>query len=404
MGKEKTVKTTIEDYKNTAFEVYSFITDLPEHLARFVFKRIVSEAYDTAKCYPVDEVIPQLAFSVSSYYNTAVDNPDNDPEKVRQAKLHLANYLGLDVYTMERVVRDTEMLTRTLLSSRWDRLPDPENLVKSFLCFSYKEMPCDIRNIDIWERLDDIIIESETADYAAEFYNKNCFYQMGYITGLFNDRLDDIDKMAFHWYCKGHIMDAVFGCIWDNPNIQVSCILYKHLLDACTNKDFSHITKTRYDIIRKTKPGWPEALFLPVTAGKKALVKGFGLLPLRSDKEYQQKCQPFFEFSIKLQEKGYIVCSCERFIDIFTKNNDVTPIEWRGDAQSLAAFANIIYFNTSVKTIYKRVQSKWYNAVHECIYIEKGNAYNTLKTYFNSCRDEDKKLFLGLITDCGIKE
>ena len=386
-------KTTIKDYKDTAFEVYNFLTSLPEHLARFIFKRIVSEAYDTAMCYPVDEIIPQLAFSVSNYYNMAASD---------KAKAHLANYLGLDVYTMERVIQDTEMLTRTLLSSHWERLPDPENLVKSFECFSFKGMPCDIRNIDIWGRLDDIVIESETVDYATDFYNKNCFYQIGYITALFNDRLDNIDTMAFHWYCKGHIMDVVLGCIWANPNIQVSCILYRHLLDACTNKDLSHVTKTRYDIIRKTKPGWPEALFLPVTAGKKALVKGFGLLPLRSDKEYQQKCQPYYEFSTKLQEKGYIVCSCERFIDIFTKNNDVTPIEWKGDAKSLAAFANVIYFNTSAKTIYN--QSKWYKAVQGCIYIEKGDAYNTLRTYFNACRKEDLELFKELIIDCGIKK
>lgn len=391
-------KTTIKNYKDTAFEVYNFLTNLPEHLARFIFKRIVSEAYDTAMCYPVDEIIPQLAFSVSNYYNMAASD---------KAKTHLANYLGLDVYTMERVIQDTEMLTRTLLSSHWERLPDPENLVKSFECFSFKGMPCDIRNIDIWGRLDDIVIESETVDYATDFYNKNCFYQIGYITALFNDRLDNIDTMAFHWYCKGHIMDVVLGCIWANPNIQVSDILYKHLLNACANHNIWLITKARYDIVKKTKPGWTDNFFISDSGGKKTLVKGLGLLPYRNDKDFREKVKPFIDFSYKLKEKGYIACSSDMFVDIFSKSNDVTPIEWEKDKKSLAAFTKIIFQNTLLFDMYN--QSQFYNAVLKCIHIkeegiEKEGQFNTLKTYFYDTRPQDEELFTELIIDCGIKK
>ena len=154
MSKEQIDVISLDQYRITANAVYKFLVSLPEILARAVFRQIVQEAYDIASCYPVQEVIPQLAEAISKFCVV------NDCE---QANLHLSKFLGVDPYTLTRIIYNKEELEHTLKASRWESLPPVDNLVKAFKCFTLQPLPGDIYEIDTWERLESMKASSDAA-------------------------------------------------------------------------------------------------------------------------------------------------------------------------------------------------------------------------------------------------
>lgn len=353
MSKEQIDDVSLDQYRITANAVYKFLVSLPELLARSVFKQIVKEAHDIASCYPVQEVIPQLAEAISKFCVI------NDCE---QANLHLSKFLGVDPYTLTRIIYNKEELEHTLKASRWESLPPVDNLVKAFECFTLQPLPGDIYEIDTWERLERMKESSDASGKLTHPLYENYFYKLGYLTGLFNNDEEKNDDLIFHCLCEGYIMDIVFKCIWDNSNQQIAVALYENLMAACRSRELATICNKRYEAVRKTRSGWPFVKFEhedskvePIPAIGKLVVKGS-----MSDMDYDLLCLGLYG---KLFGK-YIDCDATTFINIFSDKDDVQPIVWIADSFSMVSFAHNIH---SKKPFNEIAQDTFYARFSRCI-------------------------------------
>ena len=356
MSKEQIDEISLDQYRITANAVYKFLVSLPKILARAVFRQIVQEAYDIASCYPVNEVIPQLAEAISKFCVI------NDCE---QANLHLSKFLGVDPYTLTRIIYNKEELEHTLKASRWESLPPVDNLVKAFECFTLQPLPGDIYEIDTWERLESMKASSDAAGKSAHPMYKNFFYKLGYITGLFNNDEEQNDDLIFHCLCEGCIMDIVFKCIWDNSNQQIAVALYENLMAACRSRELATICNKRYEAVRKTRSGWPFVKFEhedskaePIPAIGELVVKGS-----MSEEQYNSLCFDLYN-NLYYHEDGYIKCDFPTFFNIFSDKDDVQPIVWEDDSFSMVSFAHTIHSKKPFKGI---AQDTFYARFSRCI-------------------------------------
>lgn len=370
MSKEQIDEISLDQYRITANAVYKFLVSLPEILARAVFRQIVQEAYDIASCYPVQEVIPQLAEAISKFCVI------NDCE---QANLHLSKFLGVDPYTLTRIIYNKEELEHTLKASRWESLPPVDNLVKAFECFTLQPLPGDIYEIDTWERLESMKASSDAAGKSAYPMYKNFFYKLGYITGLFNNDEELNDDLIFHYLCEGYIMDIVFKCIWDNSNQQIAVALYENLMAACRSRELATICNKRYEAVRKTRSGWPFVKFEhedskaePIPAIGELVVKGS-----MSDMDYRLLCLGLYD---KLYAK-YIDCDATTFINIFSDKDDVQPIVWKRDSFSMVSFAHNIHSKKAVNDKY--TQKAFCERFARCINTESKLEPSSIKDTYN---------------------
>ena len=373
MSKEQIENNTVEQYRDTAEAVYNYLFSLPEPLARYMFKQIILEAYDIASCYPVDEVIPQLAFAVSNYYNMAASD---------KAKAHLANYLGVDSYTFEQIITNKEKLEKTLLASKRESLPPADNLVKAFKCFTYPQMLCNFSGFEIWERLDQIVESCKKEEQAAIPLDENCFYKLGYHTALFNNEEKQNDKLIFHWFCEGCILDIVFKCIWDNSNQQVAVAFYDNLMTACRSLDLARICEKRFKVVKETRAGWPYVKFEREDSVK-FINSALGFLDKEVTDEglYNLKCGNLYN---ELRNSNFIECENTMFTNIFTEMENVQPIVWLKDTCSLACFAMCVYEKAAMQEKYK-TQVSFLEHFVKCINNKSNVDGNSLKCEKNKC-------------------
>lgn len=373
MSKEQIENNTVAQYRDTAEAVYNYLFSLPEPLARYMFKQIILEAYDIASCYPVDEVIPQLAFAVSNYYNMAASD---------KAKAHLANYLGVDFYTFEQIITNEEKLEKTLLASKRESLPPADNLVKAFKCFTYSQMLCNFSGFEIWERLDQIVESYKKEKQPSQPLDENCFYKLGYHTALFNNEEKQNDKLIFHWFCEGCILDIVFKCIWDNSNQQVAVAFYDNLMTACRSLELARICEKRFKVVKETRAGWPYVNFEREDSVKYINLPALGFLDKEVTDGYLMKCDNLYK---DLLRGEFIKCELTMFMNIFTDMENVQPIVWLKDTCSLACFAMCVFNKAAIQKKYNNKQGSFLEHFVKCINIKSNVEGATLKCKKNKC-------------------
>ena len=374
MNKEQIENNTVEQYRNTAVAVYNYLASLPDTLARSIYKQIVHEAYDIASCYPVQQIIPQLAEAISRFYNI------NSSE---EANLHLSKYLGVDPYTLTRIIYNKEELEQTLQASRWESLPPADNLLKAFECFSFLQTPVNAIYIDIWERLDKMMEPSQDEKQPVHPMYINCFYKLGYLTALFNNEKEQNDELIFHWFCKGNILDIVFKNIWDNCNQQIATALYENLMAACKNLDLARICDKRYNIVRKTRSGWPFEKFEQVDSVGNSPIPALGwLIKKVTDKNMEEYCNKCTDLYYDLVDKGFInkeVTNETAFVNIFMNRKEVHPIVWVSkNSYSLSSFAKCLYKKTALFYKYD-IANEFWNHFSLCINTHKNYPGSTIK-------------------------
>lgn len=345
----KDINTIIGHYKDTAIDVFNFITTIPSPLAEFVFKRIVDEAYAIANVISFDCAKKQLIHAIGVNFNTEMDTDQ------------ICQFLGVNKYykEIEGVVMEKDMLIEKLNNvCLWQNLPSSDGLIHAYSCYSVSNLGDDwIRNTEttIWSRLMNII-EEQGSDFflydSTVMELKNCFQRLGYqtlfINWCYNQLPSNYDCLFIDWYCKGKLVDVVLTTIFECGNNIISNSLMTLLLNECRHHRYlAEVTQSRYEDLRKIKPQLG-VLYFEYEGEKKTNNKliscmSLGFIPKSKNDRAPIGENLLYKLYEQLEYERYLDCGFEAFKVIFSGyHKHVKPIVWKKDVRELANFLCVL--------------------------------------------------------------
>ncbi|MBO5016662.1 MAG: hypothetical protein J6C92_12805 [Bacteroidaceae bacterium] len=308
-----------DEYKNTAIVVFKFLMSLPETLSRFIFKRIVEEAYEIASCQDSSKATNDLSEIFLTIYESL--------SKKEIERLANCTNVSSDVFVSAIENREPLFIS--------DELPDISRLIKCYTCFvdSNRDRTSvnDLEEIPFWTALEETLAIPQP-DITNDIYltTDNIFYKLLYIK-VFQFVIDkdfvEGYSHVLYWYCKGEILDVVFDCIWKNTNTQIAKSLFTILSQACfEDKHLSEITKKRYLEYIKYNPICPTSINFNCSD----TVTGIAGLAL-----FKQDNENYYDISVGLMaiynELVYKYLEGDKlleFINIFCQEKNITPLKW----------------------------------------------------------------------------
>lgn len=317
--KDVQIMFQLNEYKNTAIVVFEFLMSLPATLSRFIFKRIVEEAYEIASCQDYSKAINDLSEIFSTIY-----------ESLSKKEIeYLANCANVSSDVFVSAIENREPLFIS------DELPELSRLIKCYACFadsnSDKQSKKDLEEIPFWTALEETLAIPQP-DITNDIYltKDNIFYKLLYIKVFQFVRDKDFVEGYSHvlyWYCKGEILDVVFDCIWKNTNTQIAKSLFTILTQACfEDKHLSEITKKRYFEYAKYNPICPPSVNFNCSSKVTGIA---GLALFKQDKENSYDISAglmaiYNELAYKYLERDKLL----EFINIFCQEKNITPLKW----------------------------------------------------------------------------
>lgn len=317
--KDVQIMFQLDEYKNTAIVVFEFLMSLPETLSRFIFKRIVEEAYEIASCQDCSKAINDLSEIFSTIY-----------ESLSKKEIeYLANCANVSSDVFVSAIENREPLFIS------DELPELSRLIKCYACFadsnSDKQSKKDLEEIPFWTALEETLAIPQP-DITNDIYitTNNIFYKLLYIK-VFQLVIDEDFVEGYshvlYWYCKGEILDVIFDCIWKNANTQIAKSLFTILTQACfENKHLSEITKKRYFEYAKYNPICPPSVNFNCSS-KVTGIAGLALFKLNNE-NYYDISQGLMSIYNELEFTYLEDKKCDEFINIFCQEKNITPLIW----------------------------------------------------------------------------
>lgn len=356
--KDFVIPDNIIPYFNTAQAVYAFMTGgLTDLQSRYIFKKILEDAYEIANMYPIHEAVGFLLEIINSLPNCIKTEDKN-------RLIESLNLRGIQICVK---TGDEIQFTHKSLTQSQQQLPPIEHLVQEFKLFDkniYKDEGF-FPNFELWKRLSKHIKNDDISAFLKQSVpdlERNCFYRMEYMIGYQkwnneyvkvenDDMLTDYDKLYFRWYCLGEIMDVILDIIFSASNLELSKLIYFKLLIAC-KKDINlgKIVQERYAQICKIRK-YPQTTIFYVSEISKSThsepPRGLGqisILKKSTNQGYMDDGQIEALFWALVLNNHLLAEDNAKFKKIVSNDFIDGPIVWNTQSIHLTAFMNIAYY------------------------------------------------------------
>ncbi len=359
------IPDNIMPYFNTAQYVYAFMTGVLTDLqSRYIFKKILKDAYEIATMYPTNEAVGFLLEIINNLPNCIKTEDKN-------RLIESLNFQGVQICV--KTGNEIQFTHKSLTQSQ-QQLPPIEHLVQEFKLFDknvYKD-EFYYPNLELWERLSRHIKDDDISAFLKQpvpDLERNCFYLMEFMIGFQKwnneyvnveneDELTDNDKLYFRWYCLGEIMDVILDIIYTTPQLEISKSLYASLLNACkTTPQLNKVIKDRYVQLSKLRL-LPEN-FICVNENKeikKPKQQNECLGFIRDDDKTERiedsKITNLFSLLVK---KGHLRADDEYlFKSIVSEDYISESVTWLTKVEFLTAFLYVAYYNVEITNDLKK--------------------------------------------------
>ena len=359
------IPDNIMPYFNTAQYVYAFMTGvLTELQSRYIFKKILEDAYEIANMYPTNEAVGFLLEIINNLPNCIKTEDKN-------RLIESLNFQGVQICV--KTGNEIQFTHKSLTQSQM-QLPPIEHLVQEFKLFDknvYKD-EFYYPNLELWERLSKHIKDDDISAFLKQpvpDLERNCFYLMEFMIGFQkwnneyvnvenDDELTDNDKLYFRWYCLGEIMDVILDIIYTTPQLELSKSLYASLLNACrTTPQLNKVIKDRYVQLSKLRI-LPEN-FICVNENKEINKPkqqneclGFIRDDVKTERIEDSKITNLFSLLVK---KGHLRADDEYlFKSIVSEDYISESVTWLTKVEFLTAFLYVAYYNVEITNDLKK--------------------------------------------------
>ena len=389
---DKQIPKNVRLYHDTAIQVYSFFITLSPTLSKYIFGRILHDAYEVAYLHSTNLALTLLE-------NVLKSNPNIENLKIK-----------------------------SLLNKKWEHLPPIKQLIQTYDCFDKNQYRYEYREYpELWKRLSIYIKNNDDWDSIINEtipIEQNCFCKMEYIiafqkwnikyaTKEDEEYLSDFDIQCFKWYCMGELIDIIFNIIYNSTQTDISHALLDKLKETCENNIiFSKVVQKRYDKYREIRPYLKHIIFAPSGYNENNEVKK-GLGPIMdviyvknektakeiTDEQYKKLfellCQKkpldkdiTFKKSAPLNPADY-----EKFRTVFSNDEVEEELNWNTDAYWLGAFIRIAYI-TDDSSVGQQITNLGKRAA-KYIYCKKGYVSVSVVRQPITCEQKDfmKEIF-----------
>ena len=395
IDKDFVIPNNIKSYFNTAEKVYAFMTGVLTDLqSRYIFKKILEDAYEIANMYPTNEAVGFLLEIINNLPNCIKTEDKN-------RLIESLNFQGVQICVK---TGDEIQFTHKSLTQRQKQLPPIEHLVQGFNLFDknvYKD-EFYYPNLELWKKLSKHIKDDDISAFLKQpvpDFERNCFYLMEFMIGYQkwnneyvkdenDDELTDNDKLYFRWYCLGEIMDIILDIIYTSPQLDLSKSLYASLFKECDKQpELRKVVKERYEIISKIRLYPDNFIFYNDEIEKeipqpKGQLKGFGPIKIEINNNNIPTYKIVEEEKINLLFSNLVIKEIldakdkEAFKAIVSDDYIIEPIIWKGNSKRLTAFIDVAYYNKGIDNKEKQRNSRMYHArLGAKLFLKKDGSY-----------------------------